>query len=154
MGHSSFVSQESCQMNRFLGIITGEGLYAATMWATTLLGVEPHGAMTRSAKFPVRLKLTKYTNINKSNLIHSITKENVHSPHHADNAATIKPNIHSFPQISNLYYSTHLWHLKYRKKKWMKCLWLKMFKDKRHKNFLVRLTYHCLRMPDRDVQES
>ena len=55
VGHASFVTQERCQVNRFLGIIARERLHATTMATSTLLGVETHGAMTGRAKFPVRL---------------------------------------------------------------------------------------------------
>jgi len=54
VGHTSLVASEGGEMNRFLGVILGEGLDSSLVILAALLGQEAQIAVTRRGKFTVR----------------------------------------------------------------------------------------------------
>ena len=59
MGHAGLVGEEACQVDRFGGVILGEGLDLAAIPAGALLGQEALGAVAGRFKLSMRLKNRK-----------------------------------------------------------------------------------------------
>ena len=59
VGHAGLVADEGSEVARLRGVVLGEGLHLTAVALGALLGVEPHGAMSRRGKLSMRLYGTK-----------------------------------------------------------------------------------------------
>ena len=59
VGHAGLEAEEAGQVDGLGGVVLREGLDLAAVTGRALLGVEPHGAVTRRRKLAVRLKPSK-----------------------------------------------------------------------------------------------